>query len=99
MRWFLPNPIKTLPTFNNIRSISFRSFVRSSVRNRFQMAAIHNHSEAGLAKRFWIKFNRESIFAMYAPFVISLASGNLKIDSFRHYIAQDVHFLRAFAQA
>jgi thiaminase len=63
------------------------------------MAAIHNHSEAGLAKRFWIKFNRESIFAMYTPFVISLASGNLKIDSFRHYIAQDVHFLRAFAQA
>ncbi|XP_045809010.1 bifunctional TH2 protein, mitochondrial [Trifolium pratense] len=99
MRWFLPNPIKTLPTFNNIRSISFPSFVRSSFRNRFQMAAIHNHSEAGLAKRFWIKFNRESIFAMYAPFVISLASGNLKIDSFRHYIAQDVHFLRAFAQA
>ncbi|GAU21891.1 hypothetical protein TSUD_33880, partial [Trifolium subterraneum] len=63
------------------------------------MAAIHNHSEAGLAKRFWIKCNRESIFAMYTPFVISLASGNLKIDSFRHYIAQDVHFLRAFAQA
>ncbi|KAK2402809.1 bifunctional TH2 protein, mitochondrial [Trifolium repens] len=107
MRWFLPNPIKTLPTLNKISSISFRSFVphslcftsRSSVRNRFQMAAIHNHSEAGLAKRFWIKFNRESIFAMYTPFVISLASGNLKIDSFRHYIAQDVHFLRAFAQA
>lgn len=63
------------------------------------MAAIHNHSEAGLAKRFWIKFNRESIFSMYTPFVISLASGNLKIDSFRHYIAQDVHFLRAFVQA
>lgn len=63
------------------------------------MAAIHNHSEAGLAKRFWIKFTRESIFSMYTPFVISLASGKLKIDSFRHYIAQDVHFLRAFAQA
>ncbi|CAL5208431.1 unnamed protein product [Lathyrus oleraceus] len=107
MRWLLPNPIKTLPNFNNIRSISFQSFVphslsfssRSSFTIRIQMAAIHHHSEAGLAKRFWIKFNRESIFALFTPFVISLASGNLKTDSFRHYIAQDVHFLRSFAKA
>ncbi|KAJ7973526.1 Heme oxygenase-like multi-helical protein [Quillaja saponaria] len=56
-------------------------------------------TEVGLAKRFWIKFRRESIFAMYTPFVVCLASGNLKIETFRHYIAQDVHFLRAFAQA
>lgn len=62
-------------------------------------AAAAIHTEAGLARRFWIKFARESIFAMYTPFAISLASGNLKIDSFRHYIAQDVHFLRAFARA
>jgi|UniRef100_A0A2N9JBZ0 hypothetical protein len=56
-------------------------------------------SELGLAKRFWIKFRRESVLAMYTPFVHCLASGNLKIEAFRHYIAQDVHFLRAFAQA
>ncbi|CAK8572309.1 unnamed protein product [Lathyrus sativus] len=107
MRWLLPNPIKTLPIINNIRSISFPSFVphslsfdsRSSFTIRIQMAAIHHHSEAGLAKRFWIKFNRESIFALFTPFVISLASGNLKTDSFRHYIAQDVHFLRSFVKA
>lgn len=56
-------------------------------------------NEEGIARRFWIKFRKESIFAMYTPFVVCLASGNLKLDSFRHYIAQDVHFLRAFAQA
>ncbi|CAI8590977.1 unnamed protein product [Vicia faba] len=63
------------------------------------MAVTNNLSEIGLAKHFWIKFNRESIFALFTPFVISLASGNLKTDSFRHYIAQDVHFLRSFAKA
>ncbi|KAL9381884.1 hypothetical protein Peur_024919 [Populus x canadensis] len=55
--------------------------------------------EEGLASKFWIKFRRESVFAMYTPFVISLASGTLKIDSFRHYISQDSHFLKSFAHA
>lgn len=31
--------------------------------------------------------------------MLSLAAGNLRIESFRHYISQDVHFLKAFAQA
>jgi hypothetical protein len=56
-------------------------------------------SEVGLSERFWIKFRRESVLALYTPFVLCLASGNLRIETFRHYIAQDVHFLRAFAQA
>lgn len=55
--------------------------------------------EEGIARRFWIKFRKEATFSMYAPFVVCLASGNLKLDSFRQYIAQDVHFLSAFAQA
>ncbi|CAK7341205.1 unnamed protein product [Dovyalis caffra] len=55
--------------------------------------------EEGLASKFWIKFRRESVFAMYTPLVICLASGTLKIDSFRHYISQDAHFLKSFAQA
>ncbi|KAL2325365.1 hypothetical protein Fmac_024423 [Flemingia macrophylla] len=107
MRWFLRSPIRTLNP--SIRSISFRGSVTHCVSSSFPlrrssiaMAGIHNHSnnsEAGLARRFWIKFTRESIFAMYTPFAIALASGNLSIDSFRRYIAQDVHFLRAFAQA
>lgn len=56
-------------------------------------------SEVGIAKRLWIKFHKESIHALYNPFVVSLASGNLSLDSFRHYISQDFHFLKAFARA
>lgn len=72
-------------------------------RSSLSMAAIPPKSpsteEEGLARRFWIKFKRESVFAMYSPFTVSLASGNLKLETFRHYIAQDFHFLKAFAQA
>ncbi|XP_010550765.1 PREDICTED: probable aminopyrimidine aminohydrolase, mitochondrial [Tarenaya hassleriana] len=56
-------------------------------------------SEEGLAARLWVKFRRECLFSMYSPFAVCLAAGNLKIETFRHYIAQDVHFLKAFAQA
>ncbi|KAK6156420.1 hypothetical protein DH2020_010668 [Rehmannia glutinosa] len=55
--------------------------------------------EDGLGRRFWIKFRKEWTQAMYTPFVVCLAAGNLKLDTFRHYISQDVHFLRAFAKA
>ncbi|XP_044500059.1 bifunctional TH2 protein, mitochondrial-like [Mangifera indica] len=72
-------------------------------RSPLSMAAIPPKSpsaeEEGLARKFWIKFKRESVFAMYTSFALSLASGNLKIDTFRNYIAQDVHFLKAFSQA
>ncbi|CAN1233956.1 Bifunctional TH2 protein, mitochondrial [Linum perenne] len=51
------------------------------------------NSEDGLAAKLWIKSCRQLHFAMYTPFVVCLASGNLKIESFRHYIAQDFHFL------
>ncbi|GKA74630.1 bifunctional TH2 protein, mitochondrial-like protein isoform X1 [Tanacetum coccineum] len=57
------------------------------------------NDEEGFAKRLWVKFNKESVMSLYTPFVVSLASGNLNVDSFRHYIAQDVHFLKCFAQA
>ncbi|KAM1216796.1 hypothetical protein FF1_013179 [Malus domestica] len=56
-------------------------------------------NEVGLACRFWIKFKRESIFTKYTPFTLCLAAGNLKIKTFCDYIAQNVHFLKAFAQA
>lgn len=57
------------------------------------------NNEEGIARRFWIKFHKESILALYSPFMVCLASGNLRLDTFRHYIAQDFHFLKAFAQA
>ncbi|GER51314.1 Haem oxygenase-like [Striga asiatica] len=55
--------------------------------------------EDGQGSRFWIKFRKEWTQALYTPFMVCLAAGNLKLDTFRHYIAQDVHFLRAFAKA
>lgn len=55
--------------------------------------------EEGLGRRFWIKSRKDGIQALYTPFMVCLASGNLELDKFRHYIAQDVHFLRAFAKA
>ncbi|KAK1267113.1 hypothetical protein QJS04_geneDACA000103 [Acorus gramineus] len=55
--------------------------------------------EEGAARRLWIRSRKEATFAAYTPFVVCLASGVLELDVFRHYVAQDVHFLRAFAQA
>ncbi|XP_010262460.1 PREDICTED: probable aminopyrimidine aminohydrolase, mitochondrial [Nelumbo nucifera] len=63
------------------------------------MGVVATTNEEALARRFWIKFRNESVFAIYTPFIICLASGKLQLETFRHYIAQDVHFLRAFAQA
>lgn len=53
----------------------------------------------GIARKCWIKYKKESTLSLYSPFVVSLASGNLNVDTFRHYIAQDVYFLEAFAKA
>ncbi|KAF6144414.1 hypothetical protein GIB67_024641 [Kingdonia uniflora] len=69
-------------------------------RRSISMGAVSNSlDEEGLARRFWIKFKKESVFAMYTPFVVCLASGKLELETFRHYIGQDVLFLKAFAQA
>ncbi|PWA87459.1 heme oxygenase-like, multi-helical, HAD-like domain protein [Artemisia annua] len=61
--------------------------------------AQNTNDEEGFAKRLWAKFSKESVMSLYTPFVVALASGTLKVESFRHYIAQDVHFLKCFAQA
>ncbi|XP_065032312.1 bifunctional TH2 protein, mitochondrial-like [Musa acuminata AAA Group] len=55
--------------------------------------------EGSVARRFWIGSWKEALFASYTPFVVCLAAGKLNMDTFRNYIAQDVYFLRAFAQA
>ncbi|KAK6911295.1 Thiaminase-2/PQQC [Dillenia turbinata] len=69
----------------------------STIKSALKPMALDN--EEGIARRFWKKFKRESVLAIYSPFVVCLASGNLKLETFRHYIAQDVHFHKAFAQA
>ncbi|KAL8201969.1 hypothetical protein R6Q57_011116 [Mikania cordata] len=80
--------------FQNHNPNSNFSFLRIS-----SMATTSKLDEEGTAKRFWGKFSKESTLTLYTPFVVSLASGNLKIDAFGHYIAQDVHFYKCFAQA
>ncbi|GFZ17650.1 heme oxygenase-like, multi-helical [Actinidia rufa] len=55
--------------------------------------------EGGIARRLWIKFRDESVFTLYTPFVVCLASGVLDPQSFVHCISQDAYFLRAFAHA
>ncbi|GAB4835466.1 beta ketoadipyl CoA thiolase, th2, variant 2 [Ancistrocladus abbreviatus] len=72
---------------------------KASPSTKSTLPLIGSNSEVGISRRFWIKFKRESTFVMYTPFVLCLAAGNLKLDSFRHCVAQDVHFLKAFAQA
>lgn len=53
----------------------------------------------GLGNKFWTTYTKEWTQALYSPFVVSLAAGNLKLDTFRDYIAQDVFFLKAYAKA
>ncbi|XP_024988230.1 bifunctional TH2 protein, mitochondrial-like isoform X1 [Cynara cardunculus var. scolymus] len=109
MRLFLNNRIP----INSIRSAFFNSNIRrypSALQNHnpnfnfvflriSSMATTSKPNEEGTAKRFWDKFSKESILTLYTPFVVSLASGNLKLDTFGHYVAQDVHFFKCFAQA
>lgn len=96
-------PLLSFPTL----SISLtRTIITSNTNNTTRMASKKTStgtststSQVGIAKRLWIKFHKESIHALYHPFLLSLASGNLSLDSFRHYISQDFHFLKAFARA
>ncbi|XP_019193164.1 PREDICTED: probable aminopyrimidine aminohydrolase, mitochondrial [Ipomoea nil] len=53
----------------------------------------------GIAQTCWVKFREEAIFALYTPFIVSLASGKLKVETFRQCVAQDVYFVKPFAKA
>lgn len=65
------------------------------------MAAASTSSQEAFspAKNFWLKSQKEAMLAKYTPFVVCLASGKLEQETFRHYIAQDFHFLKSFAHA
>ncbi|XP_031132412.1 bifunctional TH2 protein, mitochondrial-like isoform X3 [Ipomoea triloba] len=52
-----------------------------------------------IAQDCWQKFSKEAAFALYTPFIVSLASGNLNVESFRQFVAQDVYLLNIFAHA
>lgn len=56
--------------------------------------------EGGLARRLWFKFRDDSVFSLYTPFFVGLASATLHSETtFRHFISQDLHFLKAFVLA
>jgi hypothetical protein len=55
--------------------------------------------EEGMARRLWIKFRNDSVFVLYTPFFVCLASGHLHSQTFCRCVSQDVYFLKAFAQA
>ncbi|XP_071700555.1 bifunctional TH2 protein, mitochondrial-like [Rutidosis leptorrhynchoides] len=69
------------------------------VRFSSPMATTLKPNEERTSKRFWDKFSKESVLTLYSPFFVSLASGNLKFDTFNHFIAQDVYFYKCFDQA
>ncbi|PON74680.1 heme oxygenase [Parasponia andersonii] len=56
--------------------------------------------EEGIASRCWKKHEKESVVhALFKPFFVCLAAGNLNPMSFRHFISQNLHFLKAFVKA
>lgn len=55
--------------------------------------------EGGLARKLWIKFRNESIYVLYSPFMICLASSVLDPKTFAHFLSQQRFFLKAFTQA
>ena len=66
---------------------------------RRPFSSLMDIEEGSVARKFWIKSQKKALTSAYTPFVICLAAGGLELNTFRHYIAQDVHFLKAFAQA
>ncbi|KAI7753177.1 hypothetical protein M8C21_016043 [Ambrosia artemisiifolia] len=82
-----------------LQSVFSNYRIRNNHNFKFSTASSMTTIEEHVSKRLWVKSQSESIGSLYTPFVVSLASGNLKVETFRHYIAQDVHFLKCFAQA
>lgn len=52
-----------------------------------------------VSRQLWEDCHPEAEQSLFHPFVQALARGTLPIDCFRHYVAQDAHFLRYFAKA
>ncbi|XP_049354840.1 bifunctional TH2 protein, mitochondrial-like [Solanum verrucosum] len=47
----------------------------------------------------WYKFKKVARLALYTPFVVCLASGTLKNDTFLSFLGQDNYYYKAFAKA
>ena len=62
-------------------------------------AVVEPKEEESVARRFWNRSQKEIDRAVYSPFVVCLAAGNLEMECFREYISQDIHFLNAYVHA
>ncbi|KAL2653394.1 hypothetical protein R1flu_021522 [Riccia fluitans] len=80
----------------------------SSIRKILGHSQAFNHHQStremespktALAKKLWEMNQKEAYCALYQPFVVAMAAGTLPLESFRDYIAQDVFYLAAFAEA
>ncbi|KAL6901027.1 hypothetical protein ACP4OV_005703 [Aristida adscensionis] len=101
LRLPLPRPLASLPSTSSFPS-SCPSSARRGKGGAMSSSAASSSAvaEGSAARRFWIAAStREAAFAAYTPFLLALAAGSLRLDAFRHYIAQDAHFLHAFARA
>ncbi|KAI4973152.1 hypothetical protein ZWY2020_028860 [Hordeum vulgare] len=99
-----PNPNQTTKSFFSLSSCWLRVMGISPTNHHKQMSLSSSFAtavaEGSAARRFWIATSsREAAFTTYTPFLLSLATGSLRLDSFRHYLAHDAHFLHAFARA
>ncbi|KAL5562015.1 hypothetical protein UlMin_031762 [Ulmus minor] len=52
-----------------------------------------------MSELLWNKFKDESAFALYSPFFVCLAAGNLVSHTFYYCLGQELHFLKAFVHA
>ncbi|KAJ4836405.1 hypothetical protein Tsubulata_020975 [Turnera subulata] len=48
--------------------------------------------EEGLAYSIWKKCSREFIFALYTPFLVCMAAGNLDWKTYQYYLFQDIDY-------
>ncbi|CAO2827653.1 unnamed protein product [Amaranthus hypochondriacus] len=58
-----------------------------------------NSDNETFAQKLWKKHKGQAIYSQYTPFIISLAAGNLPLETFEGYLYQDIHYLAAYAQA
>ncbi|WCJ43740.1 hem oxygenase-like multi-helical [Euphorbia peplus] len=98
--FFFSNPIiKTLPFFRSSLLPTMAIPPKLALSTSSSITTASSTNQEALATKFWINFRRESVFAIYNPFVLCLAAGNLHTHTFKHYISQDFYFLKAFVHA
>ncbi|KAL5562017.1 hypothetical protein UlMin_031764 [Ulmus minor] len=54
--------------------------------------------DGGFSNFLWNKFKEDSAFALYQPFFVCMAAGNLDSSDFHYCISQEVYFLQAFQE-